>query len=106
MSNPILETKLYYPSAQPVWVKRDRLIEKLNDCFSSRLTLVSAPAGFGKTTLLSEWIEQTNLPVAWVSLDSGDNDPKRFLNYCIASLRTIHPEFGRTTESLIQSAQL
>ena len=105
MTQPILSTKLYYPSLQTSWVKRERLIDKLNECFSAKLTIVSAPAGFGKTTLLSEWIEQSKHKVGWVSLDSGDNDPKRFLTYCIAALQQIQPGFGENTETIIQSPQ-
>ena len=105
MTQPILSTKLYYPSLQTSWVKRERLIGKLNECFSAKLTIVSAPAGFGKTTLLSEWIEQSKHKVGWVSLDSGDNDPKRFLTYCIAALQRVQPDFGENSESLIQSPQ-
>ncbi len=105
MTQPILSTKLYYPSLQTNWVKRERLIGKLNECFSAKLTIVSAPAGFGKTTLLSEWIEQSKNKVGWVSLDGGDNDPKRFLTYCIAALQRVQPDFGENSESLIQSPQ-
>jgi LuxR family maltose regulon positive regulatory protein len=105
MTQQILSTKLYFPSTQPIWVKRNRLIDKLNNCFNARLTVVSAPAGFGKTTLLSEWIEQSEYPVGWVSLDQGDNDPKRFHAYIIAALQQIQPGFGSNTETIIKSPQ-
>ncbi len=105
MSQALLSTKLYYPSLQQNWVKRERLISRLNNCFSVKLSIVSAPAGFGKTTLLSEWIEQSDYPVGWVSLDQGDNDPKRFLTYCIAALQKIQPDFGENTETIIKSPQ-
>jgi len=105
MAQPILSTKLYYPSLQTSWVKRERLIGKLNECFSAKLTIVSAPAGFGKTTLLSEWIEQSKHKVGWVSLDSGDDDPKRFLTYCIAALQRVQPDFGKNSETIIHSPQ-
>ncbi len=105
MTEQILSTKLYFPSTQPLWVKRKRLIEKLNNCFNAKLTIVSAPAGFGKTTLLSEWIEQSKYPVGWVSLDQGDNDPKRFHAYIIAALQQIQPDFGKNTELIIKSPQ-
>ena len=88
---PILATKLYIPSPRPQVVPRPRLVERLNEGLSSRrkLTLISAPAGFGKTTLLSEWIVRCGQPVAWLSLDEGDNDPARLLTYLIAALQTL-----------------
>ena len=91
MSVPILATKLYIPSPRPGIVPRPRLIERLNDGLAKggRLTLISAAAGFGKTTLVSEWIATCGRPVAWVSLDEGDNDPARFLTYLIAALQTL-----------------
>ncbi|MEE9617637.1 MAG: hypothetical protein V3T90_11635, partial [Anaerolineae bacterium] len=84
MATPLLTTKLYIPPARPELVSRPRLIERLNAGLHRKLTLVSAPAGFGKTTLLSEWASQRESEsasqrfVAWLSLDEGDNDPTRF----------------------------
>ncbi len=80
MSTPVLATKLYVPQPRPKAVLRPRLIERLNEGLSSgcKLTLVSAPAGFWKTTLVSEWIAHCGRPVAWLSLDEGDNDPPAF----------------------------
>ena len=69
------------------------------------LTLISAPAGFGKTTLLSDWIHQSEMPVAWFSLDEGDNDPVRFLSYVIAALQTIEANIGKPALSALQSPQ-
>ena len=88
MPNTLLSTKLYIPPAPPKLVLRPRLTKRLDEATSTpcRLTLLSAPAGFGKTTLLSEWIHQTQRPVAWISLDKGDNDPARFFAYLIAAL--------------------
>ncbi len=92
---PILATKLYIPSPRPNAVLRPRLIERLNeglhqnDGFGCKLTLISAPAGFGKTTLVSEWVADGQHPVAWLSLDEGDNDPIRFLTYLVAALQKI-----------------
>jgi LuxR family maltose regulon positive regulatory protein len=71
-----------------------------------RLTLVSAPAGFGKTTLLSDWIRQTDRPAAWLSLDEGDNDPTRFLAYLIAALQGIDPAFGQAVQAWLQTPEL
>ena len=86
---PILQTKLYIPPIRPGLVPRPRLTERLNGGLSRKLTLVSAPAGFGKTTLASEWLAGCAQPAAWLSLDEGDNDPARFLVYLITSLRTL-----------------
>ena len=91
MPAPILATKLYIPPPRPEIVLRPRLIERLNEgsVAGRKLTLISAPAGFGKTTLVSEWVASCGRPVAWLSLDEGDNDPIRFLTYFIAALQTI-----------------
>ena len=86
---PLLRTKLYTPPTWPEQVSRPRLVECLNEGLYRRLTLISAPAGFGKTTLLSECASRCGRPVAWVSLDKGDNDPVRFWTYFVAALQTI-----------------
>jgi len=95
MSTELLRTKLFIPRPRPVAqrVPRPRLVERLNAGLGCKLTLISAPAGFGKTTLLSEWVSSTDPRgrVAWVSLDKGDNDPTRFWSYVIAALQTVHP---------------
>ena len=77
MPAPILATKLYIPPPRPRIVLRPRLVERLNEGLAAgrKLTLISASAGFGKTTLVSEWIAGCKRPVAWLSLDEGDNDP-------------------------------
>ena len=76
MFTPLLTTKLYIPPARSELVPRPRLIERLDDglCLDRKLTLVSAPAGFGKTTLIAEWLVHAERPFAWLSLDEGDND--------------------------------
>jgi len=89
MATPLLTTKLHIPPVRPELVSRPRLIERLNEGLMRRLTLVSAPAGFGKTTLLSEWVHSCGRPVAWVSLDGDDNDLARFLAYFVAALQTL-----------------
>ena len=96
MVETLLTTKLYVPSVRPNVVSRPRLVERLNEglTLGRKLTLVSAPAGFGKTTLLSEWVDNCGRPVAWLALDSGDNDPARFLAYLIAALQTIEGDIG------------
>jgi len=86
-------------------VLRPRLIEQLNEGLEGKLTLISAPAGFGKTTLVNEWISSCGRPVAWLSLDEGDNDPSRFLSYIIAALQTIKAEIGAGLLGVLQSPQ-
>ncbi|MDF2650295.1 MAG: LuxR family transcriptional regulator [Paenibacillus sp.] len=100
---PILATKLYIPPARSNVVLRQRLIERLNEGLHRKLTLISAPAGFGKTTLVSEWVAGCERPVAWLSLDEGDNDPVRFLTYLIAALQTIVINIGEGVFSMLQS---
>jgi LuxR family maltose regulon positive regulatory protein len=112
MATPLLITKLCIPPSRPSWVPRSRLIERLDEGLRTgcRLTLVSAPAGFGKTTLLSEWVAGCGHPVAWVSLDEGDNDPTRFWSYLIAALQTIpslqEAGAGKSVLAALQSPQL
>src|SRR6266540_3241044 len=105
MPTPILTTKLYVPSAPPRVVPRQRLIEQLNEGLHRRLTLISAPAGFGKSTLLSAWVAGCDRPVAWLSLDEDDNDPTRFLIYVVAALRTIAPAIGDASLASLESLQ-
>ncbi|HYN87634.1 MAG TPA: hypothetical protein VER55_03855, partial [Ardenticatenaceae bacterium] len=105
MSAPILATKLYSPPPQPRIVLRPRLIERLNEGLHRRLTLVSAPAGFGKTTLLGGWLAGCGRPAAWLSLEEGDSDPARFLSYLVAALRTIAPEIGEGVLGALRSPQ-
>jgi LuxR family transcriptional regulator, maltose regulon positive regulatory protein len=104
MSAPILTTKLYLPPPQVKVVLRPRLIERLNEGLHRKLTLISAPAGFGKTTLLSEWIASCEREAAWVSLDEGDNDLTHFLAYLVAALQmTIAPNIGEGVLGVLQS---
>ena len=101
----LLQTKLYVPRPQPNLVERGRLIALLDQGLGSRLTLVSAPPGFGKTTLVSEWVWRTERMVAWVSLDEGDNDLRRFLRYVAAALHRLDQRVGATALGLLQSPQ-
>jgi LuxR family maltose regulon positive regulatory protein len=105
MTNPLLATKLSVPPAWPDWLPRPRLIERLSEGLRCKVTLISAPAGFGKTTLLSQWTRQSAVPVAWVSLDRGDNDPARFWAYFIAALQTLHRGIGMAALAMLQSPQ-
>src|SRR5512133_437824 len=74
----LLATKLHIPRPQPGFVPPPRLVDRLDEALARGLVLVCAPAGFGKTVLLADWVRQSRRPVAWLSLDAGDNDPARF----------------------------
>ena len=105
MSTPILATKLYFPRLPPKVVSRPRLLERLNEGLHHKLTLISAPAGFGKTTLVSQWLGGIERPVAWLSLDKGENDPAGFLTYLVAALQTLAATTGAGVLSALQSPQ-
>src|SRR5205809_3403675 len=105
MPTPILATKLYLPPLRPHVVSRPRLLERLNEGLHRKLILISAPAGFGKTTLISEWVEGIERPTAWLSLDEGDNDPTRFLTCLVAALQTIAATIGEGVLGVLQSSQ-
>ncbi|NOK61028.1 MAG: LuxR family transcriptional regulator, maltose regulon positive regulatory protein [Chloroflexi bacterium AL-W] len=105
MSTPILATKLYSPPLRPEIVQRPHLITRLNKGLHHKLTLISAPAGFGKTTLVSEWLTERSQSAAWVSLDAGDNEHIRFLAYLVAAIQTIAPQVGTRVMTLLHSPQ-
>ncbi len=109
--SPLLETKLYVPRSRRGLVPRPRLIERLDRGTASKLTLVSAPAGFGKTTMLTEWLAAGSARpaaarrVAWLSLDRADNDPASFWTYVIAALRTVASGVGESALAFLQAPQ-
>src|SRR5712691_11293513 len=105
MLMPILATKLYIPRLRPNVVSRPRLLERLNEGLQRKLTLIAAPAGFGKTTLVSAWVAGCDRQVAWLSLDAGENDPRLFLTYLVAALQTIAPTIGEGALGVLQSPQ-
>src|SRR5436190_21953154 len=105
MAIPILATKLYIPPPPPKAVLRARLVERLNEGLHRKLTLISAPAGFGKTTLVSAWVAASDRQVAWLSLDEADSDPTRFLTYLVAAVRTIAPNLGEGVLAALQFPQ-
>jgi LuxR family maltose regulon positive regulatory protein len=105
MSTPILTTKLYIPPPRPNVVLRPRLTERLNQGLHRKLTLIAAPAGFGKTMLASMWIAGCGRPAAWLSLDAEDSDPTRFLTYLVAALQTIAPTIGAGVLDVLRSSQ-
>ncbi|HLK57150.1 MAG TPA: hypothetical protein VKU00_11325, partial [Chthonomonadaceae bacterium] len=107
-ARPLLTTKLAIPTMRAGQVARARLTDRLDLSTPQRLLLVEAPAGWGKTSLLSEWIaRQANGPrsIAWVSLDPGDNDPMRFLLYLTAACGRAHPGLGEAAHALLLSPQ-
>jgi LuxR family maltose regulon positive regulatory protein len=107
VSETLLQTKLYIPPQRPNLVPRPRLIAKLNGGLDGKLILVSAPAGFGKSTLLSAWVQQAKMRphCAWLSLDEGDNDLTQFLIYFIAALQTIEGSIGKGLLAALQSPE-
>jgi LuxR family transcriptional regulator, maltose regulon positive regulatory protein len=107
METPLLATKLFVPEPRPGLVARPRLVARLNEALTSGLALVSAPAGFGKTTVLSQWLGQSKdgAPAAWVSLDEWDNDVIRFWDYVIAAVQQFVPGAGEATRSMLRSAE-
>ncbi len=104
MTDNLLQTKLYQPPLRPSLVHRPHLIEKLNRGLHGKLTLISAPAGFGKTTLISEWIAGCQRPFAWLSLDERDGELTRFLTYFVAALRTAAGEIGDRALAALQDS--
>jgi LuxR family maltose regulon positive regulatory protein len=116
MAMPLLTTKLNIPPVRSGLVPRPRLTERLNEGVTRmpsprKLTLVSAPAGFGKTTLVAEWLTHRRAsgdagrPVAWLSLDEEDNDPARFFTYLVAALQTVDPDIGQAAQAMLQAPQ-
>ncbi len=107
MSASLLSTKLYIPPARPDGVSRPHLIEKIQKGLNQpgSFALISGPAGFGKSSLLSAYVTATKKSVAWVSLDAADNDPNQFWTYVISACQTFHSEFGDSVMSLLQLPQ-
>ncbi len=107
-AGPLLQTKLYVPRLRRTLVARPRLSERLSHGAESKLTLISAPAGFGKTTLLAEWLAAASADersTAWLSLDQADNQPVSFWTYLITALQTAASEVGASALSLLQEPQ-
>jgi LuxR family maltose regulon positive regulatory protein len=108
MSIPLLTTKLYTPPQRPNLVLRPRLMAQLRESLRlrHRLTLISAKAGSGKTTLVSEWLHQQERPATWLSLDDKDNDPRRFFSYLIAALHKLEIKIDQAVLGRLQTPQL
>ena len=104
MKAELLTSKFYFPPHRPDLVQRPHLLEGLKAGLRGKLTLVSAPAGFGKTTVVSEWLHACGHPTAWLSLDKNDNDLSRFLIYLIAALQYLDPEIGVDVQVALQES--
>lgn len=104
MKTDLLASKLYFPPHRLDLVQRPHLNASLDASLSGKLTLVSAPAGFGKTTLVSEWIRECGHPSAWLSLDKNDNDLSRFLIYLTAALQRIDSEIGVDVQAALEES--
>ncbi|HSR29381.1 MAG TPA: hypothetical protein VLY63_02375, partial [Anaerolineae bacterium] len=102
----LIRTKLHKPQVGPDLILRPRLVKRLNQGLDRKLTLVSAPAGYGKTTLLAQWLERCDRPVGWVSLDERDNYLVVFLGYLAAAIQTVFPNACPTTLGLLQAPQI
>jgi LuxR family maltose regulon positive regulatory protein len=110
MPYQVLSTKLYIPPVQSSLVRRPRLVQHLENGYQAekRVTLVCAPAGFGKTTVIREWIKATEpgKPFGWLSLDDGDNDPVRFLVYLVSAIQKVNTEIGQSVLTSLNSSQI
>ncbi len=104
-TDPLLTTKLHVPRPRAHLVHRPRLIQRLQQSMEQTLILLSAPAGFGKSTLLADWLASCHIPAAWLSLEPRDNDPTRFFSYLLAALQTYDPQLGATERTLLHPLQ-
>jgi LuxR family maltose regulon positive regulatory protein len=103
---PLLRTKLHRPLVPIDHVHRTRLLERLEQRRQRPLTLVSAAAGYGKSTLVSGWLDSCAIPSAWLSLDENDNDLRLFLSYLLAAIRTMFPDAVRHTLEFVNAENL
>jgi LuxR family maltose regulon positive regulatory protein len=108
LNSGLLATKLRCPALLPRRVQRPHLIQRLNAGFEAgrQITLVSAPAGFGKTTCIAEWVNALDCPVTWLSLDAADNDPGRFFTYLVAALHKVDETLGREIGGVLRAGQV
>ena len=107
MDDALLITKLHRPASPHVLIERPRLFQRLATNTAGKLTLVCAPAGFGKSSLISQWLGQPDPPKsAWLSLDDGDNDLRSFMTYFIAAFQQVDERIGGITSAMLQSPQL
>jgi len=104
-TTPLLKTKILIPPKRPNRVMRPRLVERLNEGLHCKLTLISAAPGYGKTTLLTEWLSGLDRPVAWLTLDEDDNDPSQCLRYLVAALQSVNEGIGRNVRQVLSSSR-
>jgi len=102
----LLRTKLHIPQVRSDWVRRPRLEKRLDQGLDRKLTLVSAPAGFGKSSLVASSLSESERHATWLSLDEGDNDPVRFWTYVIAAIHAVEQDVGDEARQIIASPQL
>lgn len=102
----LLSTKLRIPPVRTKAIPRAALIRHLEDSVARKLTCISAPAGFGKTHLVAQWLEQHPHPAAWLTLSTADNDPTRFFTYMVAAVQQLNPHIGMTVANLARDAEL
>ncbi len=102
----VIKTKLHRPQVGTGHLHRQHLLERLGNRLHRPLTLVSAPAGYGKSTLVSCWLEACDLPAAWLSLDESDNDLHLFLSYVLAAVQTVFPEAGQEIQTILKAPEL
>ena len=106
MPTPLIRTKLHRPPVDTVHLHRQHLLDRLNKRLHRPLTLVSAPAGYGKSTLVSGWLDSCAIPSAWLSLDENDNDLRLFLSYLLAAIRDMFPDAVRHTLEFVNALLL
>jgi len=104
-ADPLIHTKLHLPFTRAELVARPRLQGQITRGLRGPLTLITAPAGFGKTTLVASFVESCGMPAAWLSLDKNDNQEGRFLRYLVAALQEVDPKVGVEAAQLLASAQ-
>ena len=103
---PLIRTKLHRPPMATVHVHREHFLDRLDRELDRPLTLVCAPAGYGKSTLVSAWLEASDLPAAWLSIDDRDNDLHVFLSYFLAAVQTVFPEAGEEVRNILEAKEL
>ena len=108
MADPLLMTKVSLPKLRHVFVPRKKVLRQLSDGVRNGhlLTLVSAPAGYGKTTTIRMWVEEAGYPVAWVTLEKSDNDLKQFLTYFLTALGQAEDDLGQAVLEVIQAPEI